>query len=729
MKKLTVTLLLCVLAAGKASADGGMWMVNLIDKALALKMQDAGMKFDPSLIYNEASPSFTDAVVYFDQGCTGSMISGNGLVMTTHHCAYSDIGTISSGERNYLEDGFWAMNIEEERPIPGKKAMLLRYIIDVTDDVAAYADEAAKEGKHFNFYRMRYLMEKAVRDETGYEAELSAMWRGEKYYMSLYEVYTDIRLVAAPPVGIASFGGDVDNWEWPQHKGDFAIYRIYTAPDGSPAAYSPDNVPLNPHYSFRISSKGYSEGDFTLIVGYPSTTHRYSSSFAVKDKIFRVTPVTSELEEGRMKIMDKYMSADSLVRLKYYNTFFKLGNILEYELGEAENVRRYHILDSIDRREDMLRKWIEDEPSRKARWGSLLEDLREKYALTSDISTQALYFRETMLEGTGLYPYVRDMAVRKHHRGDSPRTVEMIKNAFEDVGNMWGKLDPAVEKELLEYAISEFYSHVNENFRSPFHEYLLERFGDDYGAMTDYIWSNSFFTDKARYDSLAAEVSPLLYAASSYEVDKCNEVCDRLRDMMALYYDPLYQLFRSYRMYGFYTALDEIENGVSIDMLEDEYARALYLLREDMGVEQYPDANSTVRFSYGNVSSLSPRDAVTYSWMSTTDGIVQKYSSGSDEYNPGNRFMELVRGLHEEMTVDFLTDNDVAKGNSGSPVLNADGELIGIAFDANQESLAGDLYYLEDCNKTVCADIRYVIWILEEYAGMDWLIDEMDIVE
>lgn len=732
MKKLAIAVLLFAMAAYDAAADGGMWMVNLIDGNLASKMKAAGMKTETSMIYDEASASFSDAVVYFDEG-TGCVISGNGLVLTTHHCAYSDITSVSPEGRNYLEEGFWAMSMEDEIPIPGKKVRFLKYIIDVTDDVLEYKAEIESEGKYFNSRRMKFLMEKAVRDETGYDAELSEMWSGERYYMSLYEVYGDVRLVAAPPVSLASFGGETDNWVWPQHKGDFALYRIYVAADGTPAGYSPENVPLTPDYFFTISCDGYSEGDFTLIMGFPSGTDRYSSSFAVKDNMYRANPVSIGSMKERMRIIGSRMQCDSTVRLKYFNTFFTLGNSEKYDSGESRNILKYHILDSIAARERSLQEWVDADQSRRERWGGLLDELRQKYADVYEISENALYFRESIIKGTGLYPYVRGMEIRRSRHGDSPRTVRHIRESLAAVGDIWSHLDRGVEKSLLEYSVAQFYTHVASDYHSPFHAYLKELFGTDYKAMADYVWNNSFFTDEAHYDSLMARVSPIFADSTSYGIDGCDAACEALRKEVSLYDDPLYQLFRSYRMSGFYTVMGEIEDGVSVRMLEDEYVRMLYSMWNEQGVPQYPDANSTMRFSYGSVSSFTPSDAVFYSWKSTVDGILQKYSSGAADYDAPEDFIQLLRSEDwgrwaaedGRMYVDFITDNDVAKGNSGSPVLDSQGRLIGMAFDANKESLAGSLYYLEDYNKTVCADIRYILWILDRYAGLDRVLDEL----
>ena len=732
MKRFITILLMAMFPSVHVLADGGLWMVNLVDKVLAARMQEAGMRFDPSAIYDPAKISFSDAVVSLDFTCTASVVSDKGLMITNHHCAYADISALSTEENNYLEDGFWALDMDEEIPVPGRKAYFLRYVIDVTSDVEEYTEQTRMEGKSVNLHRMRYLMEKAVRDETGYEARLSSSWCGEKYYMSLYEVYSDVRLVAAPPAAIASFGGDTDNWQWPQHKGEFAIYRVYAAPDGSPAEYSPDNVPVRPRYFFRISDKGYGPWEFSMILGYPASTDRYSSSFAVKDVAFRINPITIKLKDGYMRIMRKWMSQDRQVMIKYYDKLFSLSNSREYDAGESDNIVRYHILDSIALRESRMQEWVSMSADRDAYWGNLLSDMKEKYLLMAGVSDEALYFRGTFRNGTGLYPYVRALAIHRGRHGDSPKTVTCFQEAFENAGNMWNVMDRRVEKELLEYAVSEFYSNVGKRFWSPFHEYLNREFGDDYAAMVDYVWDNSFFTSDVKYDSLKDVLSPIFSDERSYDVETCDSVCAVLRDRISLYYDPLYQLLRSTDMYSFYSVMSELENGVSVRMLEDEYARLLYGMREDQGVPQYPDANSTMRLSYGKISGYSPRDAVWYSWNSTTDGILQKYDPDNADFAPDGRFMELVRNRQwgrwaagKTMQVDFLTDNDVAPGNSGSPVLNADGELIGLAFDANEQSLAGSFYYSEDYNKAVCVDIRYILWILDEYAGMDRLLDEM----
>ena len=353
MKRFITILLMAMFPSVHVLADGGLWMVNLVDKVLAARMQEAGMRFDPSAIYDPAKISFSDAVVSLDFTCTASMVSDKGLMITNHHCAYADISALSTEENNYLEDGFWALDMDEEIPVPGRKAYFLRYVIDVTSDVEEYTEQTRIEGKSVNLHRMRYLMEKAVRDETGYEARLSSSWCGEKYYMSLYEVYSDVRLVAAPPAAIASFGGDTDNWQWPQHKGEFAIYRVYAAPDGSPAEYAPENVPYEAPVHLSVSLKGYKPGDFSMIIGFPGSTERYKTSCEIDFTLEVDNPHRIFIRGERQELMMEDMMADEQVKIQYATKYSGSSNYWKNSIGESQGLKRLKIKDRMSDEELM----------------------------------------------------------------------------------------------------------------------------------------------------------------------------------------------------------------------------------------------------------------------------------------------------------------------------------------------------------------------------------------
>ena len=389
------------LVAVTALADEGMWMVNAIGKALEANMKERGLLLNAKEIYNADAPgaALADAVVSLDFGCTGSVISNRGLIITNHHCAYSDVHALSTAEHNYLEDGFWAMTDAEEIPIPGKSIQFLRRVIDVTEEAQALSDAQQLEGKAMGFRRLSYLMEKKYQEETGLIASLNSMWSGSKYYMALYEEYSDIRLVAAPPVSIAAFGGDIDNWEWPQHKCDFALYRIYTAPDGKPAEYSPQNVPLKPTRVLEVSAQGIKVGDFTMVIGYPGRTSRYSSSSKIRYEKDVTLPIANDIRRRQMDIISKWMNADEQVRLQYSNRFFGLSNVQELQDGEVMCINRFGVVDSVKQQERQLQKWIEADPDRKKELGNLLSELDRTYTAIAPAERSLAFYRETLIRG------------------------------------------------------------------------------------------------------------------------------------------------------------------------------------------------------------------------------------------------------------------------------------------------------------------------------------------
>ena len=740
MRKLISIITLSIITLVPLKADEGMWLIQNINSALEKKMQERGLALSAGEIYNADAPgsSVSDAIVSLGFYCTGSIISDNGLMITNHHCAYSDIYAMSTPEHNYLEEGYWAVTEDLEKPVPGKEAFFLKRVLDVTAEVERLRAEYEASGQVLGSRKMSYLMEKKYKADTGMEAFLSSMWAGEKYYMSLYEVYTDLRLVAAPPVSVAAFGGDVDNWEWPQQKCDFAMYRIYTAPDGRPADYSGDNVPFKPLRKLEISLEGYKPGDLTMVIGYPGRTDRYSSSMETDYEERVALPIANRLRIKQMAIMKKWMEADSGVWLKYSDTYFGLSNVGEMQEGEAACLKRFGSADAKRAEEAGLQAWIDSDPSRMAKWGSLLHDLDSCYSASEEVERNKTYYRETLVRGTII---VRTMMRMNAARGDYAKMRAALDRGMSET-------DPRVEKELLQYAVQQYFENVDSRFFGPFQKELLSRFGQDYGAMTDYVWEG---TCVASAEAAAAFSSPEQFAS------------DRLR--MLLLEVPITAFNNDSR---------NNEYRQAILNLQREYTRALYEKRLADGVEQYPDANSTMRISYGTVGPLSPRDGVQCHWQSFSSGIEQKYDPSQRDYRPSDRFMGMIRrgewgrwagccgrgpscdaegsgnaGPHRKsargitggtkgrnrcgnagphpgkMPVNFLTDNDITGGNSGSPVLDSRGRLIGLAFDGNKESLASDLSYTPGYNKCVCVDIRYVLWTLDHYAGMSRIIDEL----
>ena len=741
-----------MLAGAGAKADEGMWMIHAIDSALEKKMQERGLELSAGEIYNADAPGATiaDAVVSLEFGCTGSIISDNGLMITNHHCAYGDVHKLSTPEHNYLEDGFWAMHSNEEVNIKGKNVLFLKRVLDVTEEVEKMRAELNTQARPMGMRKLSYLLETEYKKKTGLEAYLGSMWDGSKYYMALYEVYKDVRLVAAPPVSSAAFGGDIDNWEWPQHKCDFAMYRIYTAPDGSPAEYSPQNVPLKPKAKLNISLEGYKAGDYTMVIGFPGSTNRYSNSYEVNFNQTVRQPICNTLRGDQMAIIKKWMDADPEIRLKYSDYYFNLSNVQELYSGEVECIDRFDVIGKKAALEKEVQEWIEASEERRQRWGNLLNDLKAKYLAVVVPETNVNYYRETLVRGTRISRACTKLnsfrtAVMTSQGITPKKIIELVDgpdpaetefcNTFRFHGKDYKKqidailkeyegIDLRVEKDLFRYAVEQFYTNVDRSLHGEYQKslynensyYLTGIDGGhrvDYGKIADHIWENSFFTDIARRDKFISEE---------------HTVAEYLAD-------PLFRFLQELRITSFNEATAAAEGEPTRSALNKEFTHALYQMRLDKGIVQYPDANSTMRITYGTVGGYEPRDGVVCDWKTTPAGILEKYIPGDFDFTLNERQSQLYRkgdwgrwGFGDngsQMYVNFLTDNDITGGNSGSPVLNSRGELIGLAFDGNKESLASDVYCTEGYNKCVCVDIRFVLWTLDQYAGMGRIIEEI----
>ena len=676
-----------------AMADEGMWMIHAIDAALEKKMQERGLELSANEIYNADAPgaAVSDAVVSMEFGCTGSIISDEGLLITNHHCAYSDIHALSTPEHNYLEEGFWAFRSDEEVNIKDKSVYFLKRVIDVTEDVEELKAELIEQGMNPGMRKLSYILEKEWKEETGMDAWLASMWKGTKYYMALYEVYSDVRLVAAPPVSSAAFGGDVDNWEWPQHKCDFAMYRVYTAPDGSPAKYSPENIPLKPARKLEISLDGYHEGDYTMIIGYPGRTNRYSSSYEVDFNETLKHPISNRIRGEQMAVIKSWMDKDPDIRLKYADYYFSLSNVQELYSGEVECFNRF----------DVVEKKAEEEKDMPQ---ELLNKLKSTYDALREPERNAVYYRETIIRGTRL-----GLIMRRAHNARNQTQLRIARD--------YEEIDLRVEEDLMAYSIGEYINNIDPVYFSPWQKELIKQFTTDgvcdTEALADHLWNNSIFTSEEGIERLL-----------KHEVPQDEVVSD-----------PLCRFIMDVKITAFNEVKQDIEGEETLVNLTSEYARALYQMRDGKGLVQYPDANSTMRITYGTVGGIKPRDCIMKDWKTTPAGILEKYDPTDYDFTLSDRQYLLYRagnwgrwGFGPDnslMYVNFLTDNDITGGNSGSPVLNSRGQLIGLAFDGNKESLASDAMYVPGYNKCVCVDIRFILWTLDRYAGLTRIIEEL----
>ncbi len=676
----------------KASADEGMWMIQDINEALEKNMKARGLKLEANEIYNADAPgaSVSDAVVSLGFYCTGSVISDKGLILTNHHYANSNIDNHTTPEHNYLEEGFWAMNQDQEIPVEGEKVYFLKRVIDVTDEVKSLAKSLQEKGEPFGDRKLGALMERKYGETTGLECIMSSMWSGEKYCMSVYKVYTDLRLVAAPPVCIGYFGAEDDNWQWPRHNCDFAIYRIYE-----------DGIPVTKERHLKISTAGYVPGSFAMVIGYPGATHRYTSSGEIDHELKVTLPISNRIRGGQISIIRKWMEADPEIRLKYSNWFFGLSNVQENNVGMEKAFRRFAVKSEKIAQEREMQKWIDSASNRKEMWGTLIPDLINAYSESREIERDKTCFRETLVRGSFIIRYLL--------RAGNAKTLEAAKKALLDGCR---DTDSRVEKDLLAYSLEVYFSSLDDWYFGRFQQKMQDRFGENYAAMAEYLWDNSLVANPERIDAVT--------------------------DMEEIERDPLRRFLAETSIMKFNERNGQSEKWSKVQSLEREYKRALYWTRLHKDVPQYPDANSTMRITYGTVGALLPSDGILYSYVTTTDGILEKYDPDNHSYALNSRQKSLlekkkwgkwgadVQGYGRIMPVDFLTDNDITGGNSGSPVLNANGNLIGLAFDGNLESLASDASYTEFYNKCINTDIRFVMWVLDKYAGMKHILKELD---
>ena len=718
-KKIIVLSLFCALFISKVSADEGMWLLNLIDKQLYELMKSKGLELKQGQIYNPEQIALSDAIVAIDGGmCSGSIISDKGLMITNHHCAYGDVHALSTSEHNYLEDGFWAMSMDQEKPIKGKSVTFLRGIVDVTDHVGRVIDSLEAAGPRGMFFmnKVSGIVEEKYKDSP-YEKALSSEWKGTKYYLYFYETFSDVRLVGAPPASIGAFGGETDNWGWPQHKGDFAMYRVYTAPDGSPATYSEENKPMKPKRFLTVSSKGVKEDDFIMILGYPGRTNRYVSSFQLQEQFDILNPIANSVRRAKLDVWKKYMDSSDEIRLKYSDKYFGISNYTDYAKWNNLCIDRFDIINKIKAKEVKLEKWISQKPERVEEYGNVLKDLEKGYRITAEVEKYKNYFQESLVRGSefvGLgqrYKGVSYSYIRKKLdtvRMDNPKVKEFLRIA----DNLFASADVEVDRDLFKVMIKYYLNEVPKSYYSEPFVNLLARFDGDSDAMIDYVYDNSNITN----------------------IDRLKEFFSQDRPLKEYMSDPMIDILStiSIRDYNRQISSALKTAKIAIGRARSKYTQAMYQMQKEAGLSLYPDANSTMRLTFGEVGGIKPRDAVRYDFLTTTQGILEKQDPNNYEFHVKPRLEKLLKekdwgrwGKDGVLYVNFMSDNDITGGNSGSGVLNAKGELVGLAFDGNRESMAGDVFFVEGYCKCVSVDIRYVLWIIDKYAGAKHLIEEL----
>ena len=720
MKKF-LTIAALALAFMPAKADEGMWMLPLLEKMNIGTMQEMGCRLSADQIYSINHSSLKDAIVQFGGGCTGEIVSDEGLLLTNHHCGYASIQKLSSVEHDYLTDGYWAMNRGEELPVEGLEVTFLEYMQDVTDEYNAvarkaekmYRDSTDKESlttKYINRNFYDKLIGEAEEKNPFCEAYIIPFYDNNVYYLTVYKVFKDIRFVGAPPSSIGKFGADTDNWMWPRHTGDFSIFRVYADKDNNPAQYSEDNVPYRPEKHLKISLKGIREGDYTMIMGYPGETTRFQTSPELAEQL-RTNSIRIAARTIRQNVLMEDMLADPAIRIKYANKYASSSNGWKKWQGMEIAFDKLDVIPRAEQEEKDFQAWVSEKKSRDSRYGKALGTIAEGVEAGKEPVTRYLLAYESI------------------YRIELQQMAAQLDKLFRL------SLMPTGEKDSTE-ALKQAYADLLPTYR-------------DYSEPTDRkvaLAMLGFYRDNAPDDILLTDISPdfrdidleeyvdSLFGNSIFtSAEKLSEAIEE-RGWQAVENDPAYRLSAQVKeiITGAYPGM-----GASTELLlEGRKAYTAGLMEWKKGEPSYPDANFTMRLTYGTVKGYSPRDAVIYRYYTTLDGVMENEDPDNWEFVVPGKLKELYTSKDfgdyampdGKLPVAFLSNNDITGGNSGSPVMNADGDLIGLAFDGNWESMSSDVMFEPELQRCINVDIRYVLFIIEKFGGAGWLLEEMDLV-
>ncbi|MBC7936906.1 MAG: S46 family peptidase [Rhizobacter sp.] len=720
MKKFFVSLVLFA-SFFKARADEGMWLPMLLGKQVYADMVKRGLKLTAEQLYAINKSSIKDAIIIFGGGCTGEIVSNQGLIFTNHHCGYAAIASASSVADNYLKDGFYAANKDQEIETT-LTVQFLDKIVDVTSEVEAGLKGLSWEERTKKLADVfQTITDKVADKENGKAGRIYSMFKDNQYIMYVYQTYRDIRLVGTPPESIGKFGGDTDNWEWPRHTGDFSVFRVYAAKDGKPAAFSKENSPLKPKYHLPVSIKGFKEGDFAMIYGYPGSTNRYETSYGIKLKIDLENPALVALRDMRLKNMYAEMVKDPAVKLKLASSYAGIANYWKFFDGESKQLLKFNTYATKQAYEQKFSAWAKG----KTEYEKIMSDYSKNYTAWTPYSKHRQYLREGIL-GSPLGAFASSLIGLEAAMVKTGATGADIKKAADAANSQRNAFlqseDKPSDVKILAAVAFAFYKDIDKS-QHPigFYEKLKAAYGDpreeaSYKKWAEAVFANTIIFNDAKWNAFIA--SP---------------------DANVLQADPAFDFSASFvKNYNTkYASLFTVFTNKNNE-LGRSYVKGIMEMNPAAVNKMYPDANSSMRVSYGNVKSYKPRDAAFYDYVTTSKGVLEKYKPNDYEYDLPLKQLELFKKkdfgqyidkAKNDLVIGFITTNDITGGNSGSPVINANGHLIGLAFDGNYEALSHKIEFDKDLNRTINVDIRYVLWCIDKLGGASNIINELTLIK
>jgi hypothetical protein len=724
MKKFILTIVISVSLVAKSFADEGMWLPLLLGQQVYNDMVKKGLKLTNEQLYSINKASLKDAIIIFGGGCTGEIVSSEGLIFTNHHCGYDAIATASTVEKNYLKDGFYASNKGEEIPTTLSVQFLLR-IDDVTKEVMDSLKGLSGTARIQKQGAVLAAINKRMNDAgKNIETRVSALFKGNQFLAFVYQRYYDVRLVGTPPESVGKFGGDTDNWEWPRHTGDFSVFRVYTKADGSPAKREESvegNIPMKPKWYLPVSLKPLKDGDFSMIWGYPGGTNRYESSYGIKLATDINSPTLVKLRDVRLKYMFEEMKKDPAVKLQLASSYAGIANYWKFFDGETKQLLKYDVFGQKKMFEQKFTTWAKGKPE----YESIFSEWEKAYDAWRPYAKHRQYMNEGIL-GSPLIGFASSLIQLEAAMVKTGSTQTDVKRALDmaaDQRKAFLEEENKISDQNIVAAVTRmFYEDVDkEQHPVSFYGTLKNTYGplDDDATYKKYaaeIFSKTMLLDDAKWNAFVAKPD-----AVTLQSDPAFAHVSAFYTNYSSKYLPKFQQFSSLN-----TELGRL------------YLKGIMEMDPVKAKMMYPDATFTMRVSYGNVKSYRPRDAVFYDYVTTSKGLLEKYKAGDYEFDLPSRQVELLKRkdfgqymdpTRKDLVIGFITTNDITGGNSGSPVINAKGELIGLAFDGNYEALSHKLAFDKDLNRTICVDIRYVLWCIDKLGGGSNIIKELKLMK